>query len=202
MHTERKLAPILLAALAVAACSREGPDAPEAPDTPPAPEIYWSCGGYEFAAVPDGDAHMLYLPDGEPFRTDERFRIDRTREGATVVLNERTLDCVPKEWGGPWQAARERGAVFRGIGQEPGWHVEVDADQIRLTLDYGERTVTVPVPEIQLLGGAHGYQVTDPALLLLIEDLPCFDIMSGQVHPETVTVQLDGVRYFGCGVTF
>lgn len=176
---------VALALVVLAACGR----APEPP--PEKPTIFWDCGiDREFAAVPTAGGFDVYLPGrAEPFLAEE---VDAT-------------GCEPKEWGGPWQAARERGATMRAVGQEPGWLLELtDGAEILLGLDYGARVVSVSTPPATPLGGARGYhaEVDGMALLVLVEDLPCFDIMSGEVFPETVTVQLGEVRYSGCGLTF
>ncbi len=188
---------VLLSVTLVSACAREAPE-------PVKPNVYWACGGFEFAAVPDGEAFELYLPGQEPFRTDDQFAIEETDAGAVVVLRGQRLECVPKTWSGPWEEAKARGVGFRAVGQEPGWHAEVSDDRITLVLDYGERRVETPLPALQLLGGARGYhlQSGDTELMMLIEDLPCFDSMSGAIHPETVTLQLGDERFQGCGVTF
>lgn len=185
----------LLSVTLVTACSQEV----TAPDKP---NIYWACGGFEFAAVPDGEAFELYLPGQRAFRTDDQFRIETTDAGAVVVLRGQRLECVPKTWGGPWDEAKARGASFRAVGQEPGWAAEVSDARIVLVLDYGERRIEAPLPTLQLLGGARGYHAEAEEILVLIEDLPCFDSMSGAVHPETVTLQLGEERFSGCGVTF
>ena len=61
----------------------------------------------------------------------------------------------------PWEQARTRGIAFRGIGNEPGWLVEVGAGEtpaLHAELDYGERKIDVA--HAQLLAGAPGYAGT------------------------------------------
>ena len=101
------------------------------------------------------------------------------------------------------RAARARGAAFRAVGQEPGWTVEVvPGETLTAVLDYGERTIELPAPDVTPLdGGARGYQAEGDGVVvqLVIEPLVCFDSMSGHVHPETATLAVDGQRYHGCG---
>ncbi|PZQ21279.1 MAG: hypothetical protein DI562_20880 [Stenotrophomonas acidaminiphila] len=55
-------------------------------------------------------------------------------------------DPVAPVAGTPWEQARARGSVFRGIGTEPGWSVEVGGGatpRLSADLDYGERRIEV-----------------------------------------------------------
>ena len=199
----------VLVILALAACGR-GPDEPEQKDDARA---FWACDGYEFALMRGDGAVALTLPgrqvelaavDGSRYARNE-ITLEFTADDAlrlTVGLEEHV--CAPKSWDGPWQRAREEGVAFRAVGQEPGWFVEVTPGEgLVATLDYGERTITLPAPEVTPLnGGARGYQAEGDGQVvqIVIEPLTCFDGMSGQVHPETVTLAVDGQRYQGCGV--
>src|SRR5690606_31800828 len=122
---------------------------------------------------------------------------------AVVRLGLDEQRCAPKVWGGPWADAAARGVVFRAVGQEPGWYVEVVPDgELTAVLDYGERRVALPAPEVTpLTDGARGYQAERDGVVVqvVIEPLVCFDVMSGQVYPETVTLAHAGQRYSGCG---
>lgn len=103
----------------------------------------------------------------------------------------------------PWEEARARGVDFRGLGQEPGWVLEIrEGAELRLLADYGQRQVSVPHPERVQEGagrvryhgrGDHG------ELRVLIEATTCHDVMSGEEFPARVTVLLDGTEYEGCG---
>jgi uncharacterized membrane protein len=197
----------LMLGFAVGGCERAA--------DPPVASGYWDCDALEMAALPDGRDYTLHLPG-------VRQRLAEVRDGRTVhyqsgqirlvFVDERAeltiagalYLCREKAWGAPWQRARDRGAAFRAIGQEPGWHVEVvPGGELTLVLDYGERQLAMPAPEPETLDDdARGYHgVAGGALVLVvIEDLTCFDIMSGEVFPETVTVAVDDERYRGCGL--
>ncbi len=179
---------------------------------------FWACDGYEFALQRGDETVALTLPgrDVELAATGEaRDRRYARNEIAlafagndslrlTVGLEEHV--CTRKAWSGPWQRAEDAGVAFRAVGQEPGWFVEVTpGGDLVAVLDYGERTITVPAPEVTPLhGGARGYQADGDGRVvqLIIEPLTCFDGMSGQIHPETATLAVDGQRYQGCGVPF
>ena len=90
---------------------------------------------------------------------------------------------------------------FSGVGQEPGWSLEIDSI-IRFSYDYAQRTVSVPTPEPT--SDATGVRVwkakndtTD--LQVVVAETACEDAMSGKPYPSTVTVTLNGQVYRGCG---
>lgn len=98
--------------------------------------------------------------------------------------------------------ASDASIAFRGLGQEPGWTLEVVPGQrIHFSYDYGEAEVTTPAPTPTTEAGRTIYRATTEAhdLRVVIEDEPCEDVMSGQPFPATVTVTLDGEAYRSCG---
>jgi putative lipoprotein len=105
----------------------------------------------------------------------------------------------------PWQNARERGIDFRGVGQEPGWFVEVDHEKgLRLVWDYADQQAVASTPlKPELVEGTTMYRATTGAhqIEVAIEATPCNDAMSGQTFPNTVTVNVDGRALRGCGRT-
>ncbi len=104
---------------------------------------------------------------------------------------------------GPWADAAARGVDFRGIGNEPGWTVEiVDGEQVTMVTDYGANSVVTPAPAPATNAAGHTvYRIDTDAhrLNLLIEARACQDAMSGEEFPAAVTATLDGTRYSGCG---
>jgi putative lipoprotein len=103
----------------------------------------------------------------------------------------------------PWEAARERGVDFRAVGQEPGWWLEISGRDLELAVDYGERRLTLREPKRELEGGRRVYRGTADghAVEVGLEKRRCEDAMSGEAFTTTVTVELDGETYRGCGRT-
>jgi putative lipoprotein len=102
----------------------------------------------------------------------------------------------------PWQDARERGVDFRALGQEPGWFLEIDDGRsMRLVYDYAEREATRPGPTPTIEQGKTTYAAATGShrLIVVIDDRPCQDVMSGEPFPSTVTVTIDGRELRGCG---
>jgi uncharacterized membrane protein len=102
----------------------------------------------------------------------------------------------------PWDAARDRGAAWRGIGQEPGWIVEIDAGgRIDYSGDYGSTTLTAQASPAVTGGGATWVATADDGsdIAVAFEELPCIDVMSGEEFSHTVTVRVAGQELRGCG---
>jgi uncharacterized lipoprotein YbaY/uncharacterized membrane protein len=107
----------------------------------------------------------------------------------------------------PWENARLRGVFFRGSGNEPGWFVEISGSgssgDIDLVADYGDVHLTFQdAPRVTKGNPAtaiYSAQEGDHSLQVVIEPVPCTDSMSGQPFAQTVTMQLDGREYHGCG---
>lgn len=109
----------------------------------------------------------------------------------------------PRE--GVWEAARLSGVNFRGIGQEPGWILEVThGGDIVYAHNYGEDTVKVstPAPSVELedeTSQTYQAQTEEHTLFIEIFNEPCSDSMSGFSFPATVEVTLNGNTLSGCG---
>lgn len=103
----------------------------------------------------------------------------------------------------PWERARRQGADFRAIGQEPGWVFEVyPQDSLRLLADYGEMEVVAPWTEpVRDEAGAATWTASADGhrLVVVVQDIPCTDVMSGDSFPQAVTVLLDERELHGCG---
>ena len=112
------------------------------------------------------------------------------------------LNCEASEASTPWVDAKLRGADFRAIGNEPGWHLEIHGEQgITLVTDYGKRTLRFPVAHPRETENRTVYRTATESHTLVVElrPGPCFDDMSGWEYPTRVTVTLDGQTWQGCG---
>lgn len=124
-------------------------------------------------------------------------------DSGTLTLEGEDIACRLDRSETPWVDAKARGASFRGVGQEPGWHLEVHSERIVMVYQYGKRRVVVPNegviedPEAPV----RRFQTTTEAheLLVTVEDRGCTDVMSGESFPTRVMVKLDGRDYTGCG---
>lgn len=103
----------------------------------------------------------------------------------------------------PWDKARADGVVFRGLGQEPGWTVEIrEGEEIKFVTDYGRVEILAPIGEPEVDGaGVKVYRAQTYAINLMvkIEEVPHQDVMSGEEFPQTVTAILGDQEYVGGG---
>jgi putative lipoprotein len=114
-------------------------------------------------------------------------------------------DCAGQHAANIWETAKLRGIDFRAVGNEPGWYLEID-DGVRIVavVDYGEKRAVTPAPPPAMTDADTrriSYLVRTEAhrLSIVIAELPCADVMSGEEFPARVTLTLDGKEYQGCG---
>lgn len=102
-----------------------------------------------------------------------------------------------------WEQARARGIAFRGLGNEPGWLVEVGTGEdpmLHAELDYGERKIDLA--HVQRLSGATGYVGTTSdgvEVKLQLQRGDCSDGMSDQTYPVSAKLSVGDKTYAGCG---
>lgn len=86
-------------------------------------------------------------------------------------------------------------------GQEPGWLLKVDRDQLALEYQYGQKSFSAPTPKPQSIPDGWRYSVTsnDQLIALDIKHRYCTDAMSGMPYPYTAEVTIDDETLKGCG---
>jgi len=175
----------------------------------------YDCDGLEVVVRPGDGELTLILPDrslvlpqveaasGARYAEGDDGFWGKGIDSATLTLDGENTPCQLNRRETPWVDARARGALFRGLGQEPGWHVEIHPDRIVMVYQYGQRRVVVPNPgpSADADRRLRRWHATTEAheLTLEVEDRSCTDIMSGDVYPSKVAVVLDGRNYSGCG---
>ncbi|HUH36424.1 MAG TPA: YbaY family lipoprotein [Spongiibacteraceae bacterium] len=128
-------------------------------------------------------------------------------KGDTALLEidgETYRDCVHNPHKSVWEGARLSGIDFRAVGNEPGWLLEIrDRRKLRFVYNYGEQEVSLaasaPVEEHATAQTLYNARDAKHELRVILQALPCQDDMSGEQFSTTVTVDLDGQRYRGCG---
>jgi uncharacterized membrane protein len=135
-------------------------------------------------------------PQGEAPAPAETSAAETAATQASV--NDTNLAQVPS-----WESARAAGVDFRAVGQEPGWIVDIYAqDRIVALLDYGEQLLEFPLtaPTYPVEGATrYQTQANGRTLVVTIRRAPCQDAMSGQPYPSAVEVAIDGRTLNGCG---
>ena len=167
---------------------------------------------YEAAKLRAGGMYGLHAslrgPDGELwFVTDSRVPVT---PGSSDVVEFHMVrvpgegESSPQAANSPWDAARARGIVFRGVGNEPGWFVEVEPGNrptLRATLDYGERQVEVlgATPLTSPHDGYGGKSADGTQVQLRIKREACSDGMSDERYPASAELEVGRQAYRGCG---
>lgn len=100
-------------------------------------------------------------------------------------------ECVP--------AVPAEPEPFSASGNEPGWTLQLNGGQIRLSLDYGTREIETALPPPQQDDGATRYVLPDADITVTVREQLCRDDMTGMPHPASVVVETDERRLQGCG---
>jgi putative lipoprotein len=184
--------------------------------SPVGTSVYTCPDGYRFSARTRGDSVIVALPE----RTLTRPRVTSApgaryeRAGAAFSTNGdqanlKTDTALHDECDGvraatPWEEAALLGVEFRAVGQEPGWTLELDQGRwLRFIGDYGKTHVLTPAPDAvrDTTLGTVTYTARTEAhtLVMVAQETPCRDAMSGDRLSHTVTVRVDGRELRGCG---
>lgn len=123
-----------------------------------------------------------------------------------IVESDRgRLECEAMNRRGSLRRSDKPGVMFYARGNEPGWSLELanDVPRIKMSLDYGERSVDVPYRVTTLDNGVGRVILasgrSDAPFQLRIEAGACFDDMSGTPWPAKVTLNVNGQQLRGCG---
>lgn len=214
------------AALLLVACGGQEPAEPQAASNPapaaplsqnPANVISarFACDGVDVrvrfepdqAVLTVGDRTMV-LPQalsasGARYADGDTVFWNKGRE-ATFALDGREYAC--REVRDPWRDAEERGVVFRAVGQEPGWYLEIDSgNSMLLVYDYSAGRIETKVTRTGGAGETVYRSAGGPEVVVTVTDRACSDTMSGQPFPASVVVSIasaDGNEpreLHGCG---
>lgn len=91
--------------------------------------------------------------------------------------------------------------LFRAVGNEPGWRLDVRADGLSLLVDNGDTHVFAPSPLVVDGDGMRSYEAVSAGgpLTAVVFARHCVDSMSGMPHPKTVEVRWQDRVLKGCG---
>jgi putative lipoprotein len=179
--------------------------------------VYDCDGDVSFTVRTGADEMALWAPAslGSLYRVLSRDRAAsgaQYRDGDTLywskgelatfeVGGQRFVDCRSNPGKVPWADAKRRGATFRGLGQEPGWFVEIFPDRLALVTDYGaKRTEAKHSGPLLDDAGRTVYRTAEgSAVTIGIERQACADSMSGEPFEAAVTATVDNRTLKGCG---
>ncbi len=212
----------LLLCLSLAGCGagnavREVPSQPGDfnPDARPLAKTFvYDCNGYEFIARLGPGEMALWLPDqyvvvsqvrsasGALYEEGDISFWSKGDEAMLTIGDQAYMNCHLQPERVPWEDARRRGVDFRAVGNEPGWHLEIqEGRQLLLVLDYGMQRILVPDPVMIENDSSRVYQKSDGGRDMQVEIIgqDCVDTMSGEQFPYRVLVSVEHRHYEGCG---
>lgn len=187
--------------------------------TPPAPTASvtrWRCGEILVTAnYHDEKADLsfsgrnLRLPiarsgSGARYADDQGNELwSKGQEAMLTLAGQEKRDCAVTQKTSPWDDAKARGIVFRAIGQEPGWWVEIgsgDSPSLHAELDYGQRKIDIAHTQGISSTPGFGGKTSDGIDVVLRTKLePCSDAMSGEPFEASAELTVAGKVYQGCG---
>lgn len=158
------------------------------------------------------DGMEIELPQ-QPAASGARYAEGETEfwnkgDSATLQLDGQTHDVrIVDSERDPWERARRGGVDFRGVGQEPGWFVQIREEfQVELSLNYGTTDIVTPLSskEVDYVYNTVTYRTASPLsplpIQIVVEQGACYDAMSGEGFTHSVTVQIgEENEYVGCG---
>jgi hypothetical protein len=153
---------------------------------------------------PDRGAEVYQRLDAEragEVYANEEIRLVLSGQTASIIIDDKTYTrCEYDHAASLWEEAKLSGVDFRGMGNEPGWVIEI-RDGFRY--DYGSGSVSLPISD----------RTTDPAtaqtlyvaaderskLEVTLNGGECVDSMSGETFATSVQVKLAQRTFEGCG---
>lgn len=125
------------------------------------------------------------------------------QEATFVVDGVRYTGCTRNNYRSVWEDAKLDGVDFRALGNEPGWIVDVYAgDRFDVQWRYGERTADLPYVDPDIPDDSTTIfrsETADHSLVMTLRAGGCTDSMSGIAFPFSVSIEIDGSEYTGCG---
>jgi heat shock protein HslJ/membrane-bound inhibitor of C-type lysozyme len=138
----------------------------------------------------------------EQVRAASGARYEAPGEADTIVWNkgaDLTIRVDGRDFPECRKAPAPDQARYRATGNEPGWHVTLDAETATVVADYGEITRETMRPVVQVVPGAYEFEMPEVSAILRVEERLCHDSATGMPHPDTARLTLDDRTLRGCG---
>lgn len=117
--------------------------------------------------------------------------------------SEARLDMATVEWPPCTLVSEEILALFpfRAHGNEPGWTLSANVEEVVLDWNYGQQQLVMPYPQLSLTHSGFVLHSSANERLLKVNVLNslCRDSMSGKPFPRHVEVHFDDKHLSGCG---
>ena len=175
--------------------------------------VYNCTNNYHFVAELKKDEAWLFLPlktlkvdkvesNSETIYTSDNTVFSYNGHKATLRVDKEHYSCQNDGITATFEKAKLDGVAFRGIGNEPGWVLEITSDkEVVLITNLGENTTTFEVTEKYLGTHATEYKMKSihNTLFVRIENRECKDTMVDKTYESTVYINFDGINMQGCG---
>lgn len=109
-----------------------------------------------------------------------------------------TNRTVAKPAAAPAAATTAPAGTYHALGTEPFWTLSIGDGRLVYQQNEGEPVLTVPAPAPSAIPNGRQYR-TDRITATIVRGL-CSDGMSDRVYADTVTVEVGGQKWLGCGV--
>jgi uncharacterized membrane protein len=179
---------------------------------------YWECaGGLEFVLknlwrenavtleLHEGSRRLEHVPSASGAKYADQSIEFWTKGGAGLFQHKPAaqVKCSENRARSLIEDARARGVVFRGLGNEPGWMVEVGpVTSLVFETNYGAERHEFPNATSggELAAGRTWRAVQDGQTIeVMVKQEACQDDMSGQPYEYSFRVTFAGTTLQGCG---
>jgi len=103
--------------------------------------------------------------------------------------------------GVPQTTSADDWETWTAVGNEPGWLLKIDAEELTLRWNYGGDEAILPRPEPSVSANGRRYvsRTDDHDLRVDVTYRICRDTMTGMPYPHQVSVIIDDSTLSGCG---
>ncbi|WP_428354319.1 MliC family protein [Methyloprofundus sp.] len=182
----------------------------------PATYVYECQNGYEITVNIEGRMAWLFLREGTlglpkiSSASGTKYSDGQNifwSKGNTAMLETGTAvykNCINNPGKAIWEHAKLKGADFRAVGNEPGWHLEIMHDKkLIFTRNYGgishTFSTTQQTTDQATRTTVYTAQEKEHTLSVTILGISCQDTMSDDTYESTVTIVLNEKSFKGCG---
>lgn len=174
---------------------------------------YYDCAdGQGFTASLTGEQMTLFafsgtvvLPQtqsasGNRYSDGENFIFTKGDDARAKVDGILYRNCVVNKSASIWEDAKLRGVSYRGLGNEPGWSIEIHGDRrAELVTNYGQTRQWLQLSEPSMDSESQTTVYQADKITVNVNGVPCKDTMSGQQFSSRVQVTGPELTLQGCG---
>ena len=178
--------------------------------------VYQCSDSYTFVSRIGDDHAWLFLPgqtvklpqvpSASGIKYSDRNISFRSKGERALLETTRTVhrNCVNNRSLAIWEHAKLNGVDFRGVGNEPGWYLEIrNGESILFVTNYGDDHYLFDNPKLRSDPTTREtiYRAVSPRhrLEVLLKGEICQDSMADESYETRVRVDLNGQVYQGCG---